>query len=223
MVVTSSTPTLKTGRPRLLLVDDDPVVLDLLATWFTRRGYDVCKASNGIKALAHSREATFDVVVTDLDMPGLDGLQLLGVYKELAPETEVIILSGRGNMETAIAALREGRAFDFLIKPVDSLSQLEGTVTRALARRATLLASRMAGAASVGGAIEPRPALHEPLTQRELEILALLVNGLDNRQIADHLFLSWKTVKNNLTRVYEKLQVTNRTQAVLACQRHGLI
>ncbi len=204
-------------RARLLLVDDELDLLDLLGEWFGNFDYELQTAVDGFAALALARRQAFDVVITDLKMPGLSGLHLLEMLKEFDPHLQVIILTGEGTMEDAIEALREGRAFDFLVKPVKNLRLLNDAVERALARRAVL-----AAAPQPRIVVAPDPFI-EALTAREREIVEAMAKGLDNRDIALQLHLSEKTIKNNLTRIYEKLRVRNRTQAVALSQQLGLI
>lgn len=198
--------------PRILVVDDQRSLLEILQRWLSRGGYEVHVASDGLEAVALAKEIAFDVVVTDLKMPGIDGLQLLSLFKELDPAIEVIILTGQGTMQDAIEALREGRAFDFLQKPLRDLHELNQAIDKALCRR------QKSEAPTSGRTLRPRLG---GLNAREQEILALLARGLDNRAIAGHMSLGEKTIRNYLTRIYEKLGVTSRTQALIACQEHG--
>ena len=202
---------------RILVVDDELELLEILDEWFRCHGAQIHTAPDGHAAVALAGATPFDVVITDLKMPGINGLQLLGLLKELDPAVEVIFLTGTGTMDDAIAALREGRAFDFLQKPVKNLARLNEVVARAAARRAKTLESTRKGPPS------PIPPQLQELSARERDILALLGQGMDNRAIADKLCNSEKTIKNHLTRIYEKLQVKNRTQALLVCQQHGLV
>lgn len=205
------------SHTRLLIVDDERELLEVLGAWFANAGYVVHTAADGVEALRLLNEQPFDVVVTDLRMPGLNGLQLLAVAKELDPRMEVVFLTGHGTMDDAIAALREGRAFDFITKPLKNLRQLHLVVEKALARReaegppaAEPLSSPTAWPAHVG-----------VLSTRELGVMALVARGLDNRAIAGQLGLSEKTVKNYLGRIYEKLHVKSRTQALAFLRDHG--
>lgn len=208
-------------KPRLLVIDDEPDLLELLSEWFQYFDYELATAPDGYVALALQREHPFDVVVTDLKLPGPSGLHLLAMFKQLDPRIEVIVLSGQGTMEDAIEALREGRAFDFIQKPIKNLRQLNDVIERALARRA---ATREAGVeASAPRPVPKPPSYVEPLSPRERQILDALSAGFENREIADRLGVSEKTVKNGLTRIYEKLKVKNRTQALLLAQQYALI
>lgn len=210
----------ETKTARLLLIDDDPNLLEVLAEWFRTAGYEVRTATDGIEALQHLRARPTDIIVTDLKMPGLNGLQLLPVFKELAPTSEVIFLTGQGTMNDAIQALREGQAFDFLLKPLRNFSQLHVVVEKALARKEAIASSLPV---APGPMARPWPAHLEELTSRETEIMGLLKQGLDNRAIGDRVGLSEKTIKNYLSRIYEKLQVKSRTQAIAFCHEHGLL
>lgn len=201
---------------RILVVDDEPELLEILGEWFACCGTQIQTATDGFEAVELARKTTFDVIITDLKMPGMDGLQLLSIVKELDPTVEVIFLTGTGTMDDAISALREGRAFDFLQKPLKNLTQLNDVIARAATRRAQRAVAPRKEAA-------PIPAHLEELSPRELDILALLAQGMDNRAIADKLCNSEKTIKNHLTRIYEKLKVKNRTQALLVCQQYGLL
>jgi DNA-binding NarL/FixJ family response regulator len=198
-------------QPTLLVVDDEPDLCHNLCQWLTASGYDVVMAGNAAGAMALVRSRPIDVVVTDLRMPDIDGIALLGLIKAWSCEIDVIILTGQGTMQDAIAALREGRAFDFLLKPLDDMKQLNVVIERALSRRT---------AAPHGPGRQPIGAL--PLSPRDRELLSLLVRGLENRQIADLMSLSEGTVRNRLTRLYQRLGVENRTQAVVAVRDLGL-
>lgn len=200
---------------RVMLVDDDADTLDVLSEWLTLSGYEVKTASDGLTAISLAKQEGFDLVVTDLHMPGLNGLQLLAMLKAMDPTLMVIFLTGQGTMEAAIAALREGRAFDFLQKPLNDLQHLNQVLERALARRAE---SQPAAAPR-----SPVPPSVEPLSPRETEIMRLVAEGLENREIAATLYLSEKTIQNHLTRIYEKLKVNNRAQAVNVCLSVGLL
>lgn len=199
--------------PRVLVVDDQRSLLEILQRWLSRGGYEVHVAADGVEALAKARDHRFDVVVTDLKMPGINGLQLMSLFKDLDPTVEVIFLTGQGTMQDAIEALREGRAFDFLQKPLRDLHELNLAIDKALLRRRKF---------EPPAPLRPSNQRLESLNAREREILSLLTRGLDNRAIAGHMALSEKTIRNYLTRIYEKLGVTSRTQALVACQEHGL-
>jgi DNA-binding NarL/FixJ family response regulator len=146
---------------------------------------------------------------------------LLALLKAIDPTVEVIILTGQGTMEDAIEALREGRAFDFILKPVKNLRSLNEVIDRAIAKRR--FAREVVIPPARPGSGKLLPVHIEALSAREREILAGLRSGLDNRLIADRLGVSEKTVKNSLTKVYEKLKVSNRTQAVLLAHQYDLI
>lgn len=203
---------------RILVVDDDLEVRNLLKDWLRLRGSRVDTAADGLQGVSMVKQTPYDLVITDLQMPVVDGLQLLSFLKEIDPHLEVVFLSGQGTMEEAIQALRGGRAYDFLKKPLRDFDNLARVLNGALAKRASQ--TSQVQSAPHAPAL---PTHLEPLSPRELDIMQLLAEGMDNRAIADRLFLSEKTVRNQLTRIYEKLGVTNRTQAVLACKKYGII
>lgn len=118
--------------PRILIVEDDADFRATLCDWLACSGYAVSEAANGLEALTMAQTASFAVVVTDLRMPAMDGLELLERLKAIAPEVPVIFLTGQATLKDAVEALRHGRGFDFLEKPLSDLSQLDAVITRAL-------------------------------------------------------------------------------------------
>ena len=194
--------------PTVLVTDDDPDFRVLLATWLRASGYQTFAAASGQEALAIAKQHALDVVITDLKMPGLSGLDLLTILKERDPAIEVIFLSGAADMEATIEALREGRAFDFLLKPLESLGQLNLAIEKALLKKQQAPVCQ----ASISAA---------PLSNRERQIVSLVAEGCENREIASRLSISENTVKNHLARIYDKLKVANRVQAALTCERMG--
>ncbi len=121
------------SRVELLFVDDDNVFRDTAARRFSKRGFHVCEAPGVNDALRLLQDRQFDVVVSDMAMPGLTGIDLLQRVKELSPECEVILLTGEGTVEIAVQAMKLG-AYDFLSKPF-SLSELETLIQKAYERR----------------------------------------------------------------------------------------
>ncbi len=108
-----------TGRtPSLLIVDDELHVRESLGSWFTEDGYEVATAASGKEALAILGRRHFDVIITDIKMPGMDGLELQRRIREIDPETAVILVTAYASVSTAVQALKEG-AYDYLVKPFD--------------------------------------------------------------------------------------------------------
>ena len=203
-------------KVRILVLEDDRDQREVLVAWLMNSGYVTHSAENGLEALQLLKQHPVDIILSDLKLPGLNGLQLLNLFKEADPSVIVIFLTGQGTMEDAIEALREWRAFDFMRKPLSSLRQLNLVIEKALLRRQAMRTTETAGEPQV-----PAAPL-ESLTARELELVRLLAQGHDTRVIAEHLALSEKTVRNNLSLLYEKLGVKNRVQAVLACFQRSL-
>lgn len=202
---------------RILLVDDDGDLLEALSAWLESFDYDVSTAANGQEAISLLRRLPVDVVVTDLKMPKINGLDLLGLIKDLDPGIEVLFLTGQGSMDDAILALREGKAFDFLKKPLEDPLQLNMAIERALSRK-----HRLAQDAAPSAQVPQDPRIRK-LTEREREILALILQGRQHREIADQIGLTEKTVRNYLGVVYEKLGVPNLPQAILYCLKNGFL
>jgi CheY-like chemotaxis protein len=120
----------------VLVVDDDAILVDVMALHLRKRGYVVTTAADGAKGLETLTAAgPFAVLVTDLMMPGMSGLDLLRAARQADPDLEVIVVTAAGALESAIAAMREDGAYDYLLKPLESLNELSVTVERAAARR----------------------------------------------------------------------------------------
>ena len=124
----------------LLVVDDDPVTVNLLKEVLTKEGYEVITALSGQEAMARGMENFFDIVITDMRLGDQDGMEVLRSFKKLAPETTVIMITAFGSIETAIEAIREG-AFDYISKPF-KLDEIKFTIRRALEQRRLLQENR---------------------------------------------------------------------------------
>ncbi len=107
-----------TEQPRILIVDDEQIVRESLTNWLKEESYQVEAAENGIQALKKIRQAPFQVVLLDLKMPGMDGLQVLLEVKKEFPDIEVIIMTAYGSVNTAVEAIKSG-AYDYIVKPFD--------------------------------------------------------------------------------------------------------
>ena len=127
-------------EPTVLVADDESGVRESVGRVLRHEGFRVIAAEDGDAALAALREGGVDLLLADLRMPGLDGLELLRAAKLLTPEVEIVVLSGHGTVEEAVAAMKEG-AYDFLTKPFER-AQLVRTVRQALEHRALLLKNR---------------------------------------------------------------------------------
>jgi DNA-binding NtrC family response regulator len=124
----------------LLVVDDDPVTVNLLKEVLTKEGYEVITALSGEEAMARGMEDFFNIVITDMRLGDQDGMEVLRSFKKLAPETTVIMITAFGSIETAIEAIREG-AFDYISKPF-KLDEIKFTIRRALEQRRLLQENR---------------------------------------------------------------------------------
>jgi DNA-binding NtrC family response regulator len=124
----------------VLVVEDDPTVGESIRLLLKKRGYEILLASNGKEALSVFRQETVDLVVTDLIMPKMDGIELLGEVKHLRPETEVIVISAQGTIEKAVQAMKLG-AFDFIEKPINP-RVISLVVERALEKQTLVLQNR---------------------------------------------------------------------------------
>jgi signal transduction histidine kinase len=125
---------------RVLVVDDEPSVLETISAILTREGYQVVAAGDVDQALSHLQDGPFDVALTDLRMEGLSGLNLLAEIRRRWPQTVAIVLTGYASLQSAVDALREG-VYDYLIKPCD-VEELKATVARAVERGALARALR---------------------------------------------------------------------------------
>jgi DNA-binding NtrC family response regulator len=124
----------------LLVVDDDPITINLLKEVLSQEGYNVATALGGEEAIARGMDSLFDIVITDVRMGDKDGMEVLRSFKKIAPETTVIMITAFGSIETAIEAIRDG-AFDYISKPF-KLDEIKFTIRRALEQRRLLQENR---------------------------------------------------------------------------------
>ena len=157
-----------------------------------------------------------DVVLMDLSMPGLDGIEATKRVLEARPETNVLVLTSFSDRDRILQVLDAG-ARGYLLKDAEPDELLRAI--RAAARGEAPLSPR-AAQALVSARREPSPVA--ALSEREREVLSLVAAGMANKQIAQRLGISEKTVKAHLTRVFREIGVFDRTQAALWAQRHGL-
>lgn len=207
-----------TSEIRVMVVDDHRVVRSglktLLATVDDLKV--VAEASGGEEAVRLCAELKPDVVLMDLVMPGMDGIAATKAVRAACPGTKVVALTSFGDQERVQAALKAG-AIGYLLKDVSDV-ELVTAIRNAAAGRPTL--SPDAQRVLIQATTNPKPPGWD-LTEREREVLGLMVKGLSNDQIADHLQVRPSTAKFHVSNVLSKLGVDTRTEAVaLALQNH---
>jgi DNA-binding NarL/FixJ family response regulator len=213
---------------RVLLVDDQALFREGLRTLLSlHEDIDVVgEASDGREALTAADTLRPDVILMDLRMPVLDGVAATRRLKESAHPARVIVLTTFDDDETVFDGLRAG-AVGYLLKDVSSEKLVEAI--RAAARGGSFLQPSIAAKVLAEfnrleeRAAPPPPALVEPLSERELEIVRLVAAGDSNREIAARLYITEGTVKNHVTNILSKLGARDRTQAALMAREMGLI
>lgn len=204
---------------RVMLVDDHAVVRSGLSTFLmTCDDMElVGDASSGEEALHLCTRAKPDVILMDLVMPGMDGATTTRLIREKCPDIQVIVLTSFKEQDLVQGALQAG-AIGYLLKDV-SADELANAVRAAYAGKPTLAVE--AAQVLIQATRRPAEQIGFDITEREREVLALMVQGLNNNQIADKLVVSVSTAKFHVSRVLAKLNVTSRTEAVaVALQNH---
>ena len=212
----------------ILLVDDQPLFREGLRTLLSVQPdlKVVGEAGDGEEALKLCRTLKPAVVLMDLQMPVLDGVEATRRLHHEHPDSRVIVLTTFDDDEMVFDGLRAG-ALGYLLK--DAPSEKLAEAIRAAARGESFLQPSIAAKVVAEFArlatkrSPPAQALLEPLSDREQEILALIATGATNREIGNQLFLAEGTVKNHVTNVLGKLGVRDRTQAALKAREMGLI
>ena len=208
----------------VMIVDDHKMVRD------GAKGYlevqqeiaVVAEADSGIEAVSMAREYVPDVVLMDLVMPGMDGVEATRKVKDISPRTQIIILTSFHEDEHIFPALQAG-AISYLLKDVKAAELVEA-IRKASKGEATLhprVASRLIKQFSRG---EPdRSTPFTELTEREVEVLTLIARGFTNQKIADELVISIGTVKGHVSNILSKLHLADRTQAAVYAWQEGIV
>lgn len=216
---------------RVVISDDHPVVRQGLRSFLEARGVEVVgEAGDGDEAVRLVREARPDVLLTDLVMPGVDGIEAIRRLRAADERVGILVLTSFGGADQVIPAIRAG-ADGYLLKDAGPAA-LEDAL-RAVQRGEPMLGPEAAAvvmarvAAGDATPPPPPPAAAEDsdlarLTPREREVLAGLGRGLSNRALADELFVSEKTIKTHVSSVLAKLRLPDRTRAALFAVRSGL-
>jgi DNA-binding NarL/FixJ family response regulator len=221
-------------RPiRVVVSDDHPVVRQGLRSFLETRGFAVVgEAGDGEAAVRVVRETAPDVLLTDLVMPGVDGIEAIRRLRADGPPVGILVLTSFSGADQVIPAIQAG-ADGYLLKDAgpaaldDAIRAVHRGEPMLAPEAAAVVMARVAGEAPAAGARAPAAASPghpdlDRLTAREREVLAGLGRGLTNRQLAAELFVSEKTVKTHVSSVLAKLRVADRTQAALFAVRAGV-
>jgi len=215
----------------VLIVDDHAMVRQGLRTFLTlSEGIEVVgEAANGLEAVEQVRQQQPDIVLMDLVMPEMDGIEATRRIRELSPETQVLALTSFIEDEKVFAAIEAG-ALGYLLKDVSpehlveaikaaqrGEAQLHPEVTKKLMQQVTAKAKPQETAPS-----QVDETGSEDLTERELEVLRLIASGMSNREIAQALNIAEKTVKTHVSNILSKLHLADRTQAAIYALQKGL-
>jgi len=209
---------------RILIVDDHTVVRKgLKALILTEADLEVVgEAGDGEEAVRRARILKPDVILMDMSMPKMDGVEAITEIKKEDPEARILVLTSFAEDKKILAAIKAG-ALGYLLKDAspDELLRAIHDVHRGESSLHPTVAQKVIHA--IQGPTDPDPKSDRSLTERELEILKLIAEGLPNQQIAKQLFISERTVRTHVSNILRKLNLPNRTQAALYAVREGLV
>ena len=214
------------AKIRLVIAEDETVVRMALAQLLAAESdiEVIGQAADGEIAADLARRLKPDVVLTDLIMPKMDGITATRQIKQETPQCAVVVLTIHHDDDHLFAAIKAG-ASGYVLKDAPP-EQMVGAI-RAAARGEGFIGPSLVGRvleefARVSRLRAAAKEVFAELTRREMEVLELVGKGLRNKDIAERLFLSEKTVKNHISSIFTKLQVNHRTEAALLAERHGL-
>ncbi|HBN95357.1 MAG TPA: DNA-binding response regulator [Firmicutes bacterium] len=214
----------------VLIVDDHPLLRQGLSRLLELEGgiNVVGQASNGIEALRLMDQLEPDVLLLDINMPGMNGIEVAKTVREKHPHTEVLVLTIHDNQSYVNEMIRVG-AKGYLLKdaePREVVHAIKKVATGETVYSTQLMERVMERYHHMEmqyGRLQSAAAIQDlELTNRELEILQYICEGLSNKEIANALFISEKTVKNHITSLLRKLEVEDRTQAAVFAVSHGI-
>lgn len=209
---------------RVLLADDHRMLREGLRRSMTEEGFDVVgEADNGEQAVRMAAELVPDIVLMDVSMPEMDGVEATRIIRATDTPTRVIMLTMHADKEVLAEAIRAG-ASGYLVK--DCSTDEVAEAVRMAARGDTALSPQLAATMldEVRRLEVPNPAEEDRvITKREEEVLQRIADGCSTPEVAEQLYISQKTVKNHLASIYQKLDARDRTQAVLQAVRMGII
>jgi DNA-binding NarL/FixJ family response regulator len=210
---------------RVMLVDDHDLFRTGLRNLLEEQGVQiVAEASEGATALSLVQELAPDVVVMDLNMPGMNGIDATREIARLAPLTRVVVLTISDQDEDVMDAILSG-ACGYLLKD-SSIEDLMQGIRAASVGEALIsphIAAKVLQRVRATGIQKDDVVSRPELTDRENQVLRLIANGKDNAEIAKELHISPKTVKNHISNILMKLQIENRIQAAVYAVRQGLV
>jgi DNA-binding NarL/FixJ family response regulator len=212
---------------RIVIVEDHGLVRECLHLVFaSEMNLEVVgEAGNGFHAVEVIEELQPDVVLLDIKIPGISGIELLPVIRQKSPRSKVLMLTGKDDEETILTALKAGAkgylskdtTSACLIKAIKSVHAGDMWVERRLVNM--IVEHYNSGDTGPGSAADTNP---KKLTRREQDVLKCLSKGLTNKEIAQQLFISEKTVKSHVNHIFKKLNVSRRLEAVLYAIKSGL-
>lgn len=210
---------------KVVLVDEHAILREGLASLINRETdmKVVGEASNGIEALQMTEKLIPDVVIIDIQISGLDGIETIRRIREKHPPVSILVLTLIDQDKRFHEAIYAG-ATGYLLKTAPSSDVIEGI--RLIFRGGSVLDPVMARKLldNLTGARKPELRKStELLTPRELDVLKLMVKGLSNKEMAENLFISDKTVKIHVSNILKKLRVKSRSQAIIYAVQHGLV
>ena len=208
----------------VLIVDDHAVVRRGIRALLEAEGDCVVvgEASSGGEAVLLAADLVPDVVLMDLVMPAMDGVEATRLLKQRSPHSQVIVLTSYHEDEHIFPAIRAG-ALSYLLKGV-GLDELTEAIRKAARGEATLhphVAARLVQ--ELKGASQETSMLYQTLSQREREVLRLIAEGLSNAQIAERLVIAERTVKSHINNILSKLHLADRTQVAIFAWRSGIM
>lgn len=217
-----------TDQITILIVDDHALVRQGVRAFLETepRFTIVGEAATGPDAVAQCAEYAPDVVLLDLLMPGMNGVEAARQIKQVSPKTQIVILTSYHDDDHILPAIRAG-AVSYLLKDIEPAG-LSEAVRKAAQGEVTMhprIAAKMIQLLQhpPGGSTDDEFTALADLSKRELEVLELIANGLSNLDIGNRLFISEKTVKSHVSNILSKLHLADRTQAAVFAWRKGII
>lgn len=208
---------------RLMLADDHRMLREGLSRSMSEHGFDVVgEARDGVEAVNMAYSLTPDVILMDVSMPEMDGVEACRQVRTAVPGTKVVMLTMHADQDVLANAIRAG-ACGYLVK--DCSTEEIAEAVRMASQGDTALSPQLAASMlDEVRKLDQAPSRDERIvTKREEEVLQLIADGCSTSEVADGMFISQKTVKNHLASIYQKLDARDRTQAVLQAVRMGIV